>query len=170
MPATVRLRIPDVNRSVRVLRNTTNRVAKREGRELANLYAVRVQNAIYAQSLNHVPLNPAYRRWKQRVGLDDRILIATGEYVDSISWFVDRRIRGVTGEEFVTYRVGLPNRRHSSGIDLGFLMRILEHGTRTGIPARPHFAPIWRQFRADLGSERIRIQSKLSRALRSDLG
>lgn len=100
---------------------------------LAKRGAARVRQNIYGQRYKHVALNPLYRRWKVKHGLDPRILIATGKYVESIvarkqnktTWLV----APAAGETF-----------GKAGRAMSTLGLWLEYGTKH-MPARPHFRP-----------------------------
>lgn len=84
------------------------------------------------QRFQHAPLSPKYLEWKQRKGLDERILIATRFYIDHIA--VRRSHRG--------YKVGVGDARSPNAkVSLRQIVRWLEFGT-TQMPARPHWRPM----------------------------
>lgn len=86
----------------------------------------------------HKKLTPAYARYKFRSGLDGRILIASGDYVNAIEV-----VRSETKEAGVTYRVRLKPGVHRSGMSFTKLGLIHEFGSaRAHIPARPHWRPV----------------------------
>lgn len=101
-----------------------------------------VKMAIYTQAYKWKPLKERYIKWKKRKGLDTRILIATGEYVQAIQ--VTQTVEGDL--EDVTYTVGLPDRMHvSSGLPIRQLAAIHEFGLpKQNIPARPVWNPTWK--------------------------
>ncbi len=84
------------------------------------------------------PLNPDYKMWKIRKGLDRRIFIAYGYYLDSIKVYQ-------SGHDWV---VGVdPFRIHmKTGIRMKKLARYLEYGT-SKMPARPHWRPAYEYVR-----------------------
>lgn len=83
-------------------------------------------------------LNKAYARFKFRRGLDGRILLASGDYINAIEVF-----RSDTKEANVTYRVRLKPGTHRSGMTFNKLGLIHEFGSaRRKIPARPHWRPV----------------------------
>lgn len=87
---------------------------------------------------DHEPLSPAYARYKLRNGLDGRILLAMGDYVNSIEVF-----RSETKEAGITYRVRNKPGRHYSGLTYQQLGLVHEFGSsKAGIPARPHWRPV----------------------------
>lgn len=103
-------------------------------------YQALVEN-IESQRIKWKPLNPDYKERKGLLGLDTRILIATGEYLSNI------QIRRVykTGDE-VQRHVGVDSRtKHSdSGLKMSDLAIILEYGTSDGkIPPRSHYGKTW---------------------------
>jgi len=135
--------------------------------------AAEIKKRISLQQYAHQPLSPRYLAWKKRRKLDERILIATGHYINAIGIQpVTRQVRTYKPgtpvgmpEEFkreasmssaktkvVGYRVGLPDKVHPpSGLRYHVLAMIHEYGSpRAHIPARPHWYPAWRDFlRAD---------------------
>jgi hypothetical protein len=131
-----------------------------QARELAKTLGFSVRRGIQLQNFRHVKLSPPYKKRKLQEGLDPRILIATGQYVQQIG--VQKE---VVTEKKVTIHVGVPKRKHK-GTNLTFeqLGRIHEFGTRRGsgeitqgpprtdtgpgpgIPARPHWRPVRDRF------------------------
>lgn len=91
----------------------------------------RLVYSIELQTFKHEPLSTKWANKKDRLGLDPRILIATGEYVDSI----------FTGQTSTGFFVSIPE---------GLTKRAawMEFGTRTTV-ARPHWRPVamWAQGR-----------------------
>jgi hypothetical protein len=73
-------------------------------------------------------------------GLDERIMIATGDYLESIG--IVEIVRGGG----VQVRVGLPDEiATESGLTYDQLARVHEFGSRKmKIPARPHWRPIFK--------------------------
>jgi hypothetical protein len=152
---------------VNVFRATTRPLMAEFGEEQAEEFVEELKFRIAAQSFGHQPLSPAYRRWKIRARLDPRILIATGEYLNSIMY---RRIED-TPDNVVAYEVGVRDGIHGpSRLPYRVLARIHEFGAmRHGVPhvpARPHWRPmaalyrqrgneIARQFRTRL-AQRVR--------------
>lgn len=110
----------------------------------SEMYKKAVVDNIESQSIAWRPLNPDYKAGKGILGLDTRILVATGEYVNSI----DIKELPPKGGK-LHYHVGVdPNATHSSGINMGLLSLVMEYGTADGrIPARSHFGETWRQVR-----------------------
>jgi phage gpG-like protein len=101
-----------------------------------------VKLAIITQAFKWKPLTERYIKWKKRKGRDTRILIATGEYVQSIQ--VTQNSEGDLDD--VTYTVGLPDKIHvDSGLPIRKLAAIHEFGApKARIPARPVWQPVWK--------------------------
>ena len=83
------------------------------------------------------PLTQKYWDWKDRRGLDTRVLIATGFYQEHINW-------GVRDDNSVWW--GVEDVIHPpSGLPLRVLARIHEFGTAV-IPARPLWRPLLSKY------------------------
>jgi hypothetical protein len=109
------------------------------GKDLAEEFADDLRMMISRQLIAWVPLSGPYKTYKRRMGLDPRILIATGRYVSSI-----QPIQQPDGN----WVVSVPEEplRQGSKYTLKDLARWLEYGTRN-MPARPHWRPakqIWK--------------------------
>ena len=107
--------------------------------EEGRLLAAKIQLNILQQLLPFTPLNPQYAAWKRREGLDPRILIANGDYVDSIK--ARKKVDG-------SIEVSVPEGKHpQAGISYQILGAVHEYGQvrwqqeGKGIPARPHWRP-----------------------------
>jgi len=109
------------------------------GEEMATEFADDLKQIITRQLIAWVPLSSGYAKRKRMLGLDPRILIATGRYVNSI-----QPMQQPDG----SWIVSIPDEplRPGSKYTLKDLARWLEYGTQT-MPARPHWRPaqnIWR--------------------------
>lgn len=81
------------------------------------------------------PLSPDWRKRKERLGLDPRVLIASGEYLDSF---------GVEQPAWNKVVAGPSTAKHSEAqIPNTLLANILEYG-REHIPPHPHIRPAWK--------------------------
>lgn len=96
-------------------------------------FAADLTRLVEQQAFAWVPLSDGYARKKQMLGLDPRILIATGRYVKSFQPIQDASGQWVVGIPATPLHAGS---RHT----LRDLARWLEFGTRT-MPARPHWRP-----------------------------
>jgi|DewCreStandDraft_5_1066085.scaffolds.fasta_scaffold24393_2 ribosomal protein S30 len=115
---------------------------------VAEKMAERVKAHIEKQEprLKWKPLSKAYLRRKIRLGYDKRILIASGQYIDSI--YVYRSDKA--------YVVGVRPRIHmgakglsEGGMKMSLLAKWLEFGTRK-MPARPHWRPAFFYVRKNI--------------------
>ena len=110
---------------------------------LASELADQVRLVILTQGYTWQPLSPGYVAEKVKAGLDERILIATGFYVENIQAFLSRG--GASGGS--RWRVGFPPgmTHEPSQIDINLLAKWLEFGT-VNMPPRPHWRPVWSRF------------------------
>lgn len=113
--------------------------------EEAERYAQMVRDAIYYQQYQWVPLSKRYLAWKKRVHRDERIYLATHEFVQSIQVIPSKE------GESVGFVVGLPDKIHvDSGLPIRKLAAIHEFGSpKRNIPARPLWRPTWERFRRE---------------------
>lgn len=104
-----------------------------------------ILDVLDTQSYNWKPLSAAYKKRKEKKGLDTRILLATHEYRDSI-FYKENKDGSVV--------VGVPNKIHQdSGLHFNMLARIHEFGSKkVGIPARPLWRPAMSWWVRDLNS------------------
>lgn len=122
------------------LRTAFRRVFQGFVEQQALTSAAMIKSNIYAQRYGHRPLSPGYARWKRRRGLDPRILIATGLYVQSIGARPYSAAFGGRQTDTEAWVVSpAPGARHGK-LALSTLGLWLEYGTRR-MPARPHFRP-----------------------------
>lgn len=109
-------------------------VAREVGAEISRECIHDLQTRIRMQRFDHEPLNEDYRRWKAGHGYDDRILIQTSQYLDSMRYW-----RLPNGD----YMIGVRPSIHHSGLPMDVLARIHEFGSAAAhIPARAHWRPM----------------------------
>lgn len=106
---------------------------------MAEEFADDLKRIISRQVFAWVPLSPKYKERKKYLGLDPRILIATGTYINSIQ---------AMQNEDGTWTVGVPPTPLSptTKYTLQDLASWLEWGTKN-MPPRPHWRPamvIWK--------------------------
>lgn len=128
------------------------------GRNLAEEFADDLKALITRQLIAWVPLNKKYARKKRMMGLDPRILIATGRYVSSIQ---------PIAQQDGSWVVALPDEklRPGSKYTLKDLGRWLEYGTRH-MPARPHWRPARNIWRTKLLQIKERLKFNMVQELR----
>ena len=115
--------------AVKHFKNTLKEVSKETSRYYAYAFRDYIKEVLEQQLYKWKALSPSYAYYKKTNRLDSRILISTGDYVDSIKVFK-------YGEG---YAVGLPHKKHAgSEVYLDHLAKIQEFGTRI-IPPRPHW-------------------------------
>lgn len=125
---------------------------------LARDLASRLRRNLRAQVFRWVPLSEKYKKYKLKHGLDPRMLIATGEYLNSI--VVRQKLDG-------SVEVGIKNKIHTpSGLPLKKLMRIHEYGTQT-IPARPWWRPTVAAFRKQIGQTRADLEKAQTKKVKA---
>lgn len=154
MAVQVKYNINNVDRVGRILKQVRDNYSK-IGNEIvdtnAKIYYDRLIQNIQSQSLSLTPLNAQYQARKGLLGLDTRVLIATGEYLDSI------QIRSVYKGKETRRHVGVDSRStHSGGLKMSSLAIILEYGTSDGrIPPRAHYSTTWQQVLPEIKSNTL---------------
>lgn len=106
-----------------------------------------VKDVIWGQLYHWKPLTEKWLKTKKKLGLSQKILIASDEYRSSI------RKKIIGNNKLV---VGVPNIRHKdyrtgkrTGITLPLLAKYLEFGTRK-MPTRMHWRPVVKRERSRL--------------------
>jgi len=97
-------------------------LTERVAQGIAQQYFDSLVGHIKKQDLPLAPLNEWYRAWKEKRGLDTRILIATGELLSNIQIYKGPN----KGERFIGVKGG---KQHKGGIDMALLALIHEYGT-----------------------------------------
>ncbi len=129
----------DIKGYVKILNSTLLIAYKQSYIKAINDFYKYLTNVLDRQKYKWKPLSSEYKSWKEKHGLDTRMLIATGFYRDHIIVKIGER----------TAFVGLPNIIHKpSGLPLPTLAFIHEYGTKRRtekgerwIPARPLWRP-----------------------------
>ena len=124
--------------------------------QLAEDIVRELRRVIENQLLTWKPLSAAYLRRKRRLNLDERILIATGHYLDSI------QVRTDPNDDWKITIGFYENQQHPvyEGIDFNDLARWLEYGT-TQMAARPHWRPVFYKFRQEFNQTKKRLEKDL---------
>jgi len=98
---------------------------------IADEYYEALRSHFTSQDLPLAPLSAWYREWKAQRGLDARILIATGQMLDTI-----KEYPVVGGKTFVGIKGGTPHKE--SGLDVALIALAHEYGDpEHNLPARP---------------------------------
>ena len=105
-----------------------------------------VKKTVEEQKLKWAPLSPEYLKHKKDKGLDERILIATRDYLDNGIGVYKKDNYVVVGP--------LPGKHKDSDLSYQDLAMFLEYGTEN-MPARP----LWRPLRAE-AKEKIKSFKK----------
>lgn len=118
-------------------------MAREDTKGLATWMRDEVKSRVYNQTFDHAPLSKRYLAWKKKKGLDQRVLIATNDYIRLID--VVPTASSVKTKETTTWAVGPPEGIHQpSGLRYKDLARILEFGSKkANVPPRPHWRPVW---------------------------
>ena len=128
------------------------------GKDLAEEFADDLRMLISRQLIGWMPLSKEYKIYKRKMGLDPRILIATGRYVSSIQPVQQRD---------GSWIVSVPDEplRQGSKHTLKDLARWLEYGTQN-MPARPHWRPAKNIWKTKLYQMKRRLQFNVARELK----
>lgn len=147
------------------LKRNARDVFEEQGQQIAEEFLEELRSRILRQTFGHVPLNTSYLINKVKHNLDPRILIATGEYLNS---FTSERVED-TGQD-VVYRCGVSPGNHSSGISFSLLARVHEYGSPSRrIPARPHWRPTGRDFMSRSAEYARNMRSEISQRVQADM-
>lgn len=145
--------------SIDGLQQAIKEVAEKDGKvlalKMANEFQRDLVRHIQHQLFNHAvtaPLRPRYKEYKRKKGLDPRILIATGRYLQKIVVIPTKHGAGVGMARGTHPR--LPGSKRGRGISYDKLADYLEWGTSKMKP-RPHWRPIiaqWEQKSEDVAN------------------
>lgn len=132
------------------------RVIESMGHEIAE----RLWDIIESQSIDMAPLQEAYRARKVAEGYDERIVIKTGDFLNSLK-VTDIQSDG----ENMTVFIGVEDGMTESGISMQELAVYIENGT-VNQPARMPITLSWEAMRADVTSEvSSRLKAEIEGAL-----
>ncbi len=167
--------IPDFGRVRRAFKSAKQIVAEEVeafAEEQRDDFQQRIEEQDFP-SFDASPLSPAYAKYKARMGLDPRVMIATGYYKDAIKVFSRKNRDGS-----VTYYVGFHKRelaRDHKGervpITLVKLAWVHEKGSvEMNVPARPHWSPHLALMHARAGARRDLIRKRVRAQVKKKLG
>lgn len=183
-----------------VLQSSVVEVGRSEVRSIAEKAAEGIRQSIKGQNVTPMggrrfgksrrfdqPLNEFTLKRKLKEGQDERILIATGFYVNHIGVVEIKKGKGYT------YRVGFTATMHPGGLPMNVLGRVLEYGSRIRvtpkmraylhwrglhlkattkfiiIPSRPHFGPAYLKLRREIARVKKWSSKKMVDALKQKL-
>lgn len=136
--AKAKITIPDGSSFVSLFAKESKITAGKIGITIAEEIAAEAKEIIKSQRYIWVPLSPDYLEAKREAGLDTRILIATGFYIEHIESWVD-----LDGNAHVGVKPGVIH--EPSGLPLTMLARIHEFGTAT-VPPRQLWRPLLAKY------------------------
>ena len=168
--------LPDFKRVIRAFKGV-RAIAEGEIRDFAQVQANEFKVRIRAQdfpSFNAAPLSPAYAKQKERLGLDPRVMIATGHYVGSIRVFSRKNSDGS-----ITFYVGhdrLDRAEDKDGtpipsVTLNMIAAVHEKGSsKMNVPARPHWKPHLQDMEREAKDVRARVRGRVRAHVKGKLG
>ena len=124
-----------------------NRAYQNVIRQVADKITEAIWDLIESQSIELEPLVKEYEFRKIKEGYDERILIRTGDFINSID-VTDITIQGNDIRVFIGVRDGVTK----TGISMQQLAEFLEYGTED-MPAREPFRKSWEEIRKDVKEE-----------------
>lgn len=118
-------------RALMLLPNFIKTLQETVAKGIADEYYEALRGHFQSQDLPLAPLSAWYAEWKAQRGLDTRILIATGQMLDTI-----KEYPVIGGKTFVGIKEGTAHR--DSGIDVALIALVHEYGDpEHNLPARP---------------------------------
>ena len=130
------------------------------GESIGRKIAQRIKEIIEAQEPDFAPLVEEYRQRKIREGYDERIIIKTGDYLDSITV---KRVESAGDELFVF--VGFEDGITETGLRMTELAEFLEYGT-SKMPARYPITQSWEIMKNEIKKE---VAERLKAVIGDDL-
>src|SRR4030042_5229310 len=114
--------------------------------EISEEYYKRLKDHFLKQDLPLKPLSEWYKKWKERMGLDTRILLATHEMFNSAKVYHEG-----FGKRFIGIKGGKIHKM--AKIVVALLVLVHEYGRLDrSIPARPVFRPTVDELKRELDS------------------
>jgi hypothetical protein len=145
-----------------------NDVVDQDGRQIANMFKDDLQKLVRAQSEPWPPLSPRHLQRKQKLGLDQRMLIASGNYLKKI-----RALRSGIGRWTVEPPDTLMERTKLNPrprFTYRQLAAVLELGSMIkNIPPRPHWDPMADKYKGRVPEFERSLQKSFNRRLQRKL-
>ena len=152
----------DWNKFKRVLTNLKDNREQYEGVviSIADKIVERIWDIIEAQEPDFAPLVEEYRQRKIREGYDERIMIKTCDYLNSIT------VKDIqsNGDELFVF-IGFEDKETETGIKMTELAEYLEYGT-SKMPARYPITQSWEIMKNDIKKE---VAGRLKAVIGDDL-
>ena len=153
----------DWNKLKRVLHNLNNNHQQYEQViiSMGNKITERIWDLIESQSIFLEPLQEEYKKRKIAEGKDERTLIRSGDFLNSIQ-VIDIRSDG----EELTVFIGVEDGITETGIPMRELAEYIEYGT-VNQPARMPFQRSWEEMRNEVANEVMnQLKEKIEVTLR----
>lgn len=137
----------------------------KEARKLAFQMRDDLVDRIKMQSFDHPELTLKYKKRKLRWRYDQRILIATRQYIKSFT-VIPTALGASLG---IDDSIGVKDIQHNplfktgKPIAMSTLSNFLEYGTKT-MPPRPHWRPVIEEYNARYGTIKERMDNALQAA------
>lgn len=169
--------IPDFRAVRRTMMAVSQEVTERRVAEFAEhereVFVSRIKSQDF-DSFDANPLSDRYRRWKLARGLDPRIMIRTGNYVDHIRVWRERIDRHTLG-----LRVGFHPRllardakgQRITGLLMSTIAWVHERGSAKlpDLPVRPHWGPHFREMHERSNPLRASIKTEIRKRAKAEL-
>lgn len=128
---------------------------------MADKIVERIWDLIESQSIELEPLVEEYRQRKVAEGYDERILIRTGDFLNSIQ-VTDIQTNG----DDITVLISVEDGRTETGISMKELAQYIEYGT-SNQPARMPLHRTWEEIRHSVKKEVMeRLKAEIGSELR----
>lgn len=140
--------------------NYINNIREALERSIGKEIEVKLKENVKNQLLKLEPLSQNYLDRKVHKGLDYRVLISTGDYINNLQ--VEELEET---EDTLTLFIGATDDKHYSGLTFAELSVIIEYGTDTQ-PPRPHIRLTWEKIQREIeGKVRKLIEDELDKLL-----
>lgn len=169
--------IPPFHKLVIAAKERAGRVLEEEVKRFADeeqqAFVQRIDKQEFP-SFDAQPLSPRYAAWKKKKGLDERVMIATGWYIENIKVWKRKESGTRRTAFFVGFHKRVQARDHKGRIVpvlLSTVARVHEHGSvKMNVPARPHWGPQYKEMVKRAVPVRERIRARLVALFKKRMG
>lgn len=106
---------------------------------------IQLKDDVLSGALELLPLEDSYLKRKTNEGLDERILVATGEYIEGL-----KVLSMQTERDKLVLFIGASNSElHHSGLTFAQLAKYINEGTENQ-PPRPHIMMTWDKIKEEI--------------------